>query len=134
MFVHIGVAKSKMYFQKNHEILKGRGGSRLWNSEAFWNFRRQGGGVKTWKPSVVGYGYFLELPISHFVTAATKFSCCSSNKKMSPLFFISHTRPLLPFFSLNFAGLLPTFSFSLSFSCSIFQICGHDNKLIISLN
>ena len=29
----------------------------------FWNFRRQGGD-KTWKPSVVGYGYFLELPIS----------------------------------------------------------------------
>ena len=28
---------------------------------AFWNFQRQGG-VKTWKPSVVGYGYFLELP------------------------------------------------------------------------
>ena len=28
---------------------------------AFWNFRRQAG-VKTWKPSVVGYGYFLELP------------------------------------------------------------------------
>ena len=27
----------------------------------FWNFRRQGG-VETWKPSVVGYGYFLELP------------------------------------------------------------------------
>ena len=57
-----------MYFQKT-EILKGRGGSQLWNSEgigggggnAFWNFRRQGG-VKTWKPSVVGYGYFLELP------------------------------------------------------------------------
>ena len=49
------------------EILKRRGGSRLWNSvgmggDAFWNFRRQGG-IKTWKPSVVGYGYFLELPI-----------------------------------------------------------------------
>ena len=60
-----------MYFPKKPEILKGRGGggSRLWNSEgmgggnAVWNFRRQGG-VKTWKPSVVGYGYFLELPIS----------------------------------------------------------------------
>ena len=48
----------------------GGGGSRLWNSEgmgggggakAFWNFRRQGR-VKTWKPSMVGYGYFLELP------------------------------------------------------------------------
>ena len=56
-----------MYFQKKLEILKGSGGSRLWNSEgmgganAFWNFRRQGG-VKIWKPSVVGYGYFLELP------------------------------------------------------------------------
>ena len=24
------------------------------------------GGVKIWKPSVVGYGYFLELPISLF--------------------------------------------------------------------
>ena len=65
--------------------------------------------------------------ISHFVTAATKFSCCSSNKKMSPLFFISRSRSLSPFFSLSFAGLPPTFSFSLCFSCSIFQICGHDN-------
>ena len=65
--------------------------------------------------------------ISHFVTAVTKFSCCSSNKKMSPLFFISRSRSLSPFFSLSFAGLPPTFSFSLSFSCSIFQICGHDN-------
>ena len=34
---------------------------RAWGVNAFWNFRRQGG-VKTWKPSVVGYGYFLELP------------------------------------------------------------------------
>ena len=31
------------------------------------------------------------------------------------------------FFTLSFAGLPPIFSFSLSFSCSIFQICGHDN-------
>ena len=70
--------------------------------------------------------------ISHFVTAATKFSCCSSNKKMSPLFFISRSRPPAPspFFSLCFAGLPPTFSFSLSFSCSIFQICGHDNLIL----
>ena len=69
----------------------------------------------------------VDASISHFVTAATKFSCCSSNKKMSPLFFISRSRSLSPFFSLSFAGLPPTFSFSLSFSCSIFQICGHDN-------
>ena len=65
--------------------------------------------------------------ISHFVTAVTKFSRCSSNRKMSPLFSISHSRFLSPFFLLSFAGLSPTFSFSLCFSCSIFQICGHDN-------
>ena len=48
-------------------------------------------------------------------------------QKMSPLFFISRSRSLSPFFSLSFAGLPPTLSFSLSFCCSIFQICGHDN-------
>ena len=42
-------------------------------------------------------------------------------------FFISRSKSLSSFFSLSFAGLSPTFSFSLSFSCSIFQICGHDN-------
>ena len=46
--------------------------------------------------------------ICHFVTAATKFSCCSSNKNMSPLFFISIYRP---FSRLSFAGLPPTFLF-----------------------
>ena len=42
--------------------------------------------------------------ISHFVTAATKFSCYYSNKKMSLLFFISCSRSLSPFFSLSFPG------------------------------
>ena len=64
--------------------------------------------------------------IFHFLTAATKFSCCSSNKKMSSL-FISRSSCLSPFFSLSFAGLSPTFPFSLSFCFSIFQICEHDN-------
>ena len=49
-------------------------------------------------------------------------------KKMSPLFFIARSRPLSPFFLLSFAGLPPTFSFSLSFSCSIFQICCNKRK------
>ena len=62
--------------------------------------------------------------ISHFVTAATKFSCRSSNNKW---LLISRSSSMLLFFSLSFAGLSPTFSFSLSFSCPIFQICGHDN-------
>ena len=47
---------------------------------------------------------------------------------MSPLFFISRSRPLSPFFSLSFAGLPPTFSLSLSFSCSIFQIWCNKRK------
>ena len=54
--------------------------------------------------------------ISHVVTAATKFSRCSSNNKASVsfvFFFISRSRSLSPFFSLSFAGLLPTFSFFL---------------------
>ena len=44
--------------------------------------------------------------------------------KISPLFFLSHSRSLSPFFSLRFTGLPPT----LSFSRSMFQICGHDNQ------
>ena len=49
-------------------------------------------------------------------------------QKMSPLFFIVRSSSLSLFFSLSFADLSPTFSFSaLSFYFSIFQICGHDN-------
>ena len=65
--------------------------------------------------------------ISHFLTTSKKFSCCFPNKKMTPLFFISRSRSPLPFFWMTFADLLPTFSFSLSLSFSIFQISGHDN-------
>ena len=44
-------------------------------------------------------------------------------------FFISRSASLSPFFALSFAGLPPSFSFSLYFSCSIFQIqCGRDNQ------
>ena len=71
MFVcSIGITKSKMYFQKKRKFRR-VGGShdyeilRAWGGNAFGNFRSQGGGGKTWRPSVVGYGYFLELPIFH---------------------------------------------------------------------
>ena len=37
-------------------------------------------------------------------------------------FFLSRSRSLSPFFWLSYTGLPPTFSFSPSFSCSIFQI------------
>ena len=58
---------SKMYFQKNPEILKGSGVHdygilRAWGETHFEISKGKGGGVKTWKPSVVEYGYFLELP------------------------------------------------------------------------
>ena len=48
-------------------------------------------------------------------------------KKMSPLLSISGSISPSPFFPLSFSSLPPNLSFSLSFSCSIFQICGHDN-------
>ena len=51
------------------------------------------------------------------------------SKKMSPLLFISRSRSLSPFFSLSVGGMPPTFSFSLSFSCSIFQFFGNDNLI-----
>jgi len=61
---------------KKSEIPKGRVSSqfgilRAWGGNAFWNFQRQGG-VKTWKLSVVGYGYFLELPIRSSVNILNK--------------------------------------------------------------
>ena len=66
--------------------------------------------------------------IPHFVTAATKFSCCSSTKKCL-LCFLSLALDLCRPFILELRWLPPTFSFSLSFSCSIFQICGHNINL-----
>ena len=44
-------------------------------------------------------------------------------KKVSFVFSLS----LQLFFSFSFAGCRPTFSFFLSFSFSVFQICGHNN-------
>ena len=55
------------------------------------------------------------------------FHVVLSTKKCLLCFFISRSKSLSPFFSLSFAGLPPTFFFSLCFSCSIFQICGHAN-------
>ena len=52
---------------------------------------------------------------SYFPTAATKFSCCFSNRKnVSFVFYLSLCLSL--FFSLSFAGLSLAFSFSLSLS------------------
>ena len=65
--------------------------------------------------------------ISQFVTAATKFSCCSSNKKYL-LCFLSLALDLCRPFSLP-----PTLSFSLSFSSPIFQINFVDTTIYLSL-
>ena len=54
-------------------------------------------------------------------------------KKCLLCFFISRSSPLSLFFLLSFGGLSPTSSFSLSFSFSIFQICGHDSEINLSL-
>ena len=62
-----------------------------------------------------------------FLPPLQNFHVVLPTKKMSPLFFISRSKFLSRISSLSLAGLPPTFSFSLCFSCSIFQICGHDN-------
>ena len=43
------------------------------------------------------------------------------------LFFISRSRSLSPFFLVKLRWPAAYFLFSLTFSCSTFQICGHDN-------
>ena len=91
-----------------------------------WNFQKRAcymfnGG------SVVFLFTFFSLPLIFTLVAATNFPCCSSNKKCLLCFFISRSGSLSLFFSLSFAVLSPSFSFSLFFSLYIFQICGHDN-------
>ena len=54
-------------------------------------------------------------------------------KNDSFVFDLPQSRSQSPFFSLSFVGLPPTFSFSQSFSCSIFQICGHAIDLSLIL-
>ena len=62
--------------------------------------------------------------ISHFLTPTFHGS---SNKKCLLCFFLISALALSLFFSLSFAGLSPTFSFS------IFQICGHDNLFKLNI-
>ena len=50
-----------------------------------------------------------------------------TKKCLLGFFFISCPRSLSPFFLLSFAFLPPSLSFPLSFSCPIYQICGHDD-------
>ena len=71
-----------------------------------------------WWPLAV---LILSPPLQNFHVVLPTKKCLLSR------FFISRSKSPSPFFSLSFADLPPTFSFSLSFSCSIFQICGHDN-------
>ena len=60
--------------------------------------------------------------ISH-LTAASKVSCCSSNKKCLLCFLSLALNPCCPFSPWACRPL----SLFLSFSCSVFQICGHEN-------
>ena len=69
--------------------------------------------------------------ISHFVTAATEFSCCSSKKKCL-LCFLSLALDLCRPFSRWVSLACRLLSFSLSFSCSIFQICHVDVTVNLS--
>ena len=85
--------------------------------------------LRTEMSYVFSFTFFHCRSLSPCIGGRQHFSFCHHHYKivMSPLFLISRSRSLSPFITLNFAGLPPTLSFSLSFSCSIFQICGHDN-------
>ena len=66
--------------------------------------------------------------ISHFLTAATKLSCCSSKKNVSFVFISRFSSLSLSVFSLTSLVYLLLYLFlCLCLSFSIFQICGHGN-------
>ena len=66
--------------------------------------------------------------ISHFLTAATKLSCCSSKKNVSFVFISRFSSLSLSVFSLtSLVYLLLSLFLCLCLSFSIFQICGHGN-------
>ena len=50
----------------------------------------KGGGVKRWKPSMVGYGYFLELPNVTFnylvEPESSRIFCCKVYKRIGLVF------------------------------------------------
>ena len=51
----------------------------------------KGGGVKTWKPSMVGYGYFLELP--NIAICSILFESLERDFKINQLLY-SNNNPL----------------------------------------
>ena len=63
------------------------------------------------------------LTILIFSPPLQNFMLFLQQKKVSFVFSLS----LQLFCQFSFAGCRPTFSFSLSFSFSVFQMCGHDN-------
>ena len=71
--------------------------------------------------------------ISHFLTTATKISCCSSKIKHLLCFFISCSSSLLLFVLLSFAGLVRTSSFSASQDASGYAISCQNNLELLYL-
>ena len=91
--------------------------------------------------------YNVELPETSWLHVLWRKCCCRSFSPRWPLTILIFSPPLQNFmlflqqkkvsfvfslslqlfFSFSFAGCRPTFSFFLSFSFSVFQICGHNN-------
>ena len=76
------------------------------------------------------FAFFFSQPLIFTLLATTgryKIFMLLFQRNSALSLFISRSSSRSLFFSLSFASLSPTISFSLSFSFSIFQICGHDN-------
>ena len=88
-----------------------------WNFQKLLNYTFHGENCRTSPCSLFSFTSahvhlaLVAASISHFLTAAIKSLCCSSNKKCLLCFFISRSRSLSPFFSLSLAGLQRTFYF-----------------------
>ena len=82
-----------------------------WNFKKLLSYTFYGGNVHFFFTATHFHLALVAARISHFVTAATKFSRCSSNKinRCRLRFFIFRSQSLSPFFSLSFASPLSLF-------------------------
>ena len=127
------IGKSGFRFSKSKSGFPNRTHPKTWNFQKLLSYTFYGGNV------VRVLVHFFTLPVI-FTLRWWPLACLilspplqsfhvviPTKKCLLSLFFYLSLQISLQISSLSFAGLPPTFSFSLSFSCSIFQFCGHDN-------
>ena len=96
-FDDIGVAKLKMNFQTKRKFRRVGGVHdygilRAWGGNAFWNFRRQGGGLKHGSRPWLGMDIFWNCPISPFSHKMCSFKKDQPTENSTANFMLTMTK------------------------------------------